>query len=46
MADQSIKEVRGIMAHADDHAAIRDPARKLAEKLARRRAKLLASGAG
>lgn len=46
LADQNIKEVRGILAHTDYHSAIREPARKLADKLARRRAKLLASGAG
>jgi hypothetical protein len=43
LADQSIKEVRGIMAHTEDHAAIREPARMLAEKIARKRAKLLAA---
>ena len=46
LAGQNIKEVRGILAHTDDHAAIREPARKLAEKLHRRRAKLAAPRAG
>ena len=45
LADQSIKEVRGIMAHTDDHAAIREPAKKLAEKLQRTRARLVAKRA-
>jgi len=45
LADQNIKEVRGILAHVDDHAAIREPARRLSEKLQRRRARLAAKRA-
>ena len=45
LAASGVKEVRGILAHVDDHQEIRAPAKKLAEKLHRRRNKLWAKRA-
>ena len=42
LALESIKEVRGILAHTADHPAVRSVARGAADKLARKRAKLAA----
>jgi len=39
LAAAGIKEVRGILAHCDDHPAVRTAARGVADKLARKRAK-------
>ena len=45
LAAAGVKEVRGILAHVDDHQEIRAPAKKLSEKLHLRRNKLAAKRA-